>query len=80
MILCRLILTPGKTSHSEAHKSVTLMVKGLTYISDCFMYSHFKHTLIKSYYIKISDYCYHLVNVITFSVAQSDHIKRLLLY
>ena len=25
-------------------------------------------------------YCYHLVNVITFSLSQSDHIKRLLLY
>jgi len=24
--------------------------------------------------------CYHSVNVITFSLAQSDHIKRLLLY
>jgi len=24
--------------------------------------------------------CYHLVNVISFSQAQSDHIKRLLLY
>ena len=32
------------------------------------------------YYIKITVYCYHSVNVITFSLAQSDHIKRLLLY
>jgi len=29
---------------------------------------------------KITDYCYHSVNVITCSLAQCDHIKRLLLY
>ena len=30
--------------------------------------------------VKIIGYCYHSVNVNTFGVAQSDHIKRLLLY
>ena len=32
------------------------------------------------YKIKITGYCYHLVNAISFQLAQSDHIKRLLLY
>ena len=30
--------------------------------------------------MKTTGYCYHSVNVITFGLAQSDHIKRLLLY
>ena len=34
----------------------------------------------KSYSIKIIGYCYHLVKVIIFSLAQSDHIKWLQLY
>ena len=33
------------------------------------------------YTVKIIGYCYHsVVNVITIGLAQSDHIKRLLLY
>ncbi len=34
----------------------------------------------KTYKIKITGYCYHSGNVITFGVAQGDYIKRLLLY
>jgi hypothetical protein len=30
--------------------------------------------------MKTTGYCYHSVNVIAFGLAQSDHIKRLLLY
>ncbi len=30
--------------------------------------------------MKTTGYCYHSVNVITFGLAQSDHIKRLLLH
>ncbi len=30
--------------------------------------------------MKSTGYCYHLVNVITFGLAQSDYIKRLPLY
>ncbi len=35
---------------------------------------------IKDHKIKIVNYCYHLIDVITFELVQSDHIKRLLLY
>ena len=42
------------------------------------MWSHFKVPFTKDYYIKITGY--HSVNVITFGLAQSDHIKLLLLY
>ncbi len=34
----------------------------------------------KGYIISTISYCYYTVNVITFNLAQSDHIKRLLLY
>ena len=42
------------------------------------MWSHFKVPFNTDYYVKTIGYCYHSVNVITFGVAQSDHIKRLL--
>ncbi len=32
------------------------------------------------YQIKTTGYCYHSYNVITFDVAQSDYIERLLIY
>ncbi len=44
------------------------------------MWSDFGIPLTTAYYIKTTGYCYHSVNVITFGLAQSDHIKRLLLY
>ncbi len=43
------------------------------------MRSHFETPFTIAYYIKTTGYCYHSVNVITFGLAQSDHIKRLLL-
>jgi len=39
-----------------------------------------KVPFITDYYIKIASYFYQLVNVISFSPFQSDHIKRLPLY
>ncbi len=44
------------------------------------MESHFKVPFTKSNLIETTGYCYHSVFVITFGLAQSDHIKRLLLY
>ena len=38
--------------------------------------SHFR----KNEFVNITVYCCHSANVITFSLAQSDHIKRLLLH
>jgi len=32
------------------------------------------------YYVKIIGNCFHMLNTITFCVAQSEHIKRLQLY
>ena len=43
------------------------------------MWSHFKVSFAIDYSEKIG-YCYHSVNVITFCMNQSDHIKRLSLY
>ncbi len=43
-------------------------------------YHILKVPFTKSHLIKIIIYCYHSVNVITFSLAQSGHIKPLLLY
>jgi hypothetical protein len=42
--------------------------------------SHYGSPFTIAYYIKTTAYCYHSVNVITFGLAQSDHIKRLLVY
>ncbi len=44
------------------------------------MWSHLKIPFTIAYYMKTTGYCYHSVIVITFGLAQSDHIKRLLLY
>ncbi len=44
------------------------------------MGSHYESPFTIAYYMKTTGYCYHSVYVITFSVAQRDHIKRLLLY
>ncbi len=44
------------------------------------MWPHFRIPFTTAYYIKTIGYCYHSANVITFGLAQSDHIKRLLLY
>ncbi len=42
------------------------------------MWSQLKISFTNTYYIKITNYCYHLVNVITFGPVKSDHIKQLL--
>jgi hypothetical protein len=44
------------------------------------MRSHFKTPFTVAYYIKTTGYSNHSVNIITFRLARSDHIKRLLLY
>jgi hypothetical protein len=44
------------------------------------IWSHNKNPFTLAYYMKTTGYRYHSVNVITFGLAQSDHIKRLLLY
>ncbi len=44
------------------------------------MWSHYESPFTIAYYKETTGYCYHSVNVITFGLAQSDHIKRLLLY
>ena len=44
------------------------------------MLSHFKVPFTLDYQVKIIGYCYHLVDVITSGLPQSDHIKWLLLY
>jgi hypothetical protein len=33
--------------------------------------------VLNDYYVAITGYCKHSVNIITFSLAPSDHIKRL---
>ena len=40
----------------------------------------FQSPIAKDDKIQISGYCYHSLNVISFSLALSDHIKRVLLY
>ena len=50
------------------------------YVISRLMWSHFNIPFTKDYFIKITGYRYHSVSVITFGMAQSDHIKRLLLY
>jgi len=42
------------------------------------MISYWAYSLLKVY-VKITGYYYHSVNVITFSQAQSDYVKQLLL-
>ena len=42
------------------------------------MFSAANYYLI--YFLNFTSYCYHSVNVITFDMAQGDHIKRLLIY
>ena len=49
-------------------------------LSAAYCYQFSKVPFTNDYYVKTFGYCYHLVNVITFGLAQSDHIKRLLLY
>ncbi len=44
------------------------------------LWSHFEIPFTIANYIKTTGYCYHSVNIITFGLAQCDHIKRLLLY
>ncbi len=43
------------------------------------LWSNFIGPFTKAYYIKTTGYSYHSVNVITFGLYLSDHIKRLLL-
>ncbi len=52
----------------------------LVYAINRLMWKYFTRPIIKYYYVKKVGYCYHSVNVIIFGRAQSDHIKRLLLY
>ena len=44
------------------------------------MWSHQNVPFTKDYLVKIIGYWYHSVNVITFRLSQSDHIKPILLY
>ncbi len=41
------------------------------------MWSHFNDPFPRGILVKITGYCYHSANDITFSLDQSDHIKRL---
>ncbi len=56
------------------------LVEFIRYSESRLMLSHFEIPFTIASYIKTSSYCYNSVNVITFGLAQSDHIKRLLLY
>jgi hypothetical protein len=60
--------------------SESRLMLSLVNVNSRLMLSHFEISFTIASYIKITGCCYHSVNVITFGLAQSDHIKRLLLY
>ncbi len=57
--------------HQKLFNVITLNV------ISCLLRSHFKVAILTYYYIIVTDYCYHLVIVISFSPSQSDHIKQI---
>jgi hypothetical protein len=46
----------------------------------CLLLSDYTGPVYYNYYIKTTTYCYHSVNVISFHLLQTDHMKRVPLY
>ncbi len=78
-VLVKQIMPTPKSTECIKYSESRLMLSLVNVISRL-IWSHFEIPFTLTYYLKISGYCYHSVNVITFCLAQSDHIKRLLLY
>ncbi len=72
----RLLTSLSVSSYYSENRLMLSMINVIT----CLIWSHFEIPLTISSYIKTTGYSYNSVNVITFGLAQSDHIKRLLLY
>ncbi len=65
---------------SWARYSESRLMVSLVNVISRLMWSHYESPFTIAYYKETTGYCYHSVNVITFGLAKSDHIKRLLLY
>ncbi len=74
------ILAVVKQDRKQTKYIETRLMLSLVDVISRLMRSHFGIPFTTAYYIKTTGYCYHSVDNITFGLAQSDHIKRLLLY